>query len=61
MNTRAMKGRALAALITALGLLVIVIVLLRAGKVPAILILLVIAFGVYGLRTLWQIKQQGRI
>lgn|GEM_PF-3316861 len=60
MNTQAIKGRALAALITALGLLVVVIFLARAGKTPILLSLSGIILAVYGLRTLWLLKKNGQ-
>ena len=56
-----MKGRAVAALTVALGLLVVVILLAKAGKTPIILGLLMIISAVYGLRSLWLMKKGNQI
>ncbi|MEK7183526.1 MAG: hypothetical protein AAB776_02730 [Patescibacteria group bacterium] len=56
MNTQAIKGRALAALMSALTLLVIIIFLSRAGKTPILLGLVAIVLAVYGLQTLRKLK-----
>ncbi len=56
MDIHAVKGRAVMAIATALSLLVILIFLIRAGKTPILLGLLVLGFGIYGFRTLRSIN-----
>ena len=57
MDTRALKGRALAALISGLGLLGIVIFLTASGKTPILLIILTVLLTGYGLRGLWRLRK----
>lgn len=56
-----MKRRGVAATAATLILLVIVIFLISAGKIPVLLILATLISAVYAGRALWRLKKSGQI
>ncbi|MFZ2682034.1 MAG: hypothetical protein WAZ14_03005 [Patescibacteria group bacterium] len=56
MDTRALKGRILAALTCTTALIVIVIFLLSAGKTPVLLIILTVLSALYSTSKLKQLR-----
>lgn len=56
-----MKRRGVAAVAVTLILLVIVIFLISAGKIPVLLILATVVSAVYSGRALWQLKKASQI
>ena len=61
MDMLAIKRRGVAAITVMLILLVVVIFLISAGKIPVLLILAAVISAIYAGRTLWQLKKAGQV